>query len=165
MNKCFALTWHPRVSAHTKSYSPIRVKAWIELGTQLRSRLIQPKLVWKIMTELELETAKCSLSNVGLRKVELLDIVKVLDPNKVDRSKYPFAKRSTSFIIRTTSECFMFETLSQVEKDKIIAGLKLTIARLGSKIVMEDESILDEFFSPFANVDPGRPPPVLGGKH
>ena len=161
LNKCFALTWHPIAKSERKSYSPVRVKAWIELGTQLRSRLIQPKLIWKIMTESELQSTKCSFSNIGLSKVELLDIVRVLEPNKVDRTKYPFVKKSCCFSVHTVSDSFMFEAVSQVEKEKLVTGLKLSIARLGSKIVMGDESVFEEFFSPFGDVDPGKPPPIL----
>ena len=152
------------VSTKIKSYSPIRVKAWIELGTQLRSRLIQPKFVWKVLTENELESTKSSVSNVGLKKLELLDIMRVLD-DQVDRSKYPFAKRSCSFTTETSSEKYLFEATNNLERDKIVTGLKLAIARLGSKIVMQDESVLGEFFSPFGDVDPTLPPQIFQSSH
>jgi len=164
LNKCFILIWHPVVSTKIKSYSPIRVKAWIELGTQLRSRLIQPKFVWKVLTENELESTKSSVSNVGLKKLELLDIIRVLD-DQVDRSKYPFAKRSCSFTTETSSEKYLFEATNNLERDKIVTGLKLAIARLGSKIVMQDESVLGEFFSPFGDVDPTLPPQIFQSSH
>jgi len=161
VNRCMVLIWHPTPSKGRSKVAPVRVKAWIELGTQLRTRLVQPKFVWKIMTEEEIQGTKSCVSNKGLQKTELLDILRVLEVNEIDRKKYPFAKNCSSLMIETLSQTLFFEAESAVARDKLVVGLKLVIARLGSKIVTGDESVFDEFFSPFGNVDPGRPPSMF----
>mmetsp|Transcript_24167 Transcript_24167/g.37262 ORF Transcript_24167/g.37262 Transcript_24167/m.37262 type:complete len:785 (+) Transcript_24167:429-2783(+) len=161
INRCMVLIWHPTPSKGRSTVAPVRVKAWVELGTQLRTRLVQPKFVWKIMTEEEIQGTKSCVSNKGLQKTELLDILRVLEVNEIDRKKYPFAKKCSSLMIETLTQTLFFEAESAVARDKLVVGLKLVIARLGSKIVTGDESVFDEFFSPFGNVDPGRPPSMF----
>jgi len=83
--------------------------------------------------------------------IELLDIVRVLKPDSIDRDEYPFAKLKNSFILHSSAEeqVFLFECTSEQERDRFVHGLKLLVARLASKIIVGDEKVFDEFFTPW----------------
>jgi len=40
----------------------------------------------------------------------------------------------------------LFEAGSEVERDRLAYALKLAVARLGSKIIVGDAGVFDEFF-------------------
>lgn len=68
----------------------------------------------------------------------------------MDKKKYPFAKTSCSFIIRTSDdEEFIFETINQKARDQLVYAWKLVVARLASQAVVGDgEGMVGEFFVP-----------------
>ena len=53
---------------------------------------------------------------------------------EIDRMKYPFAKRSCSFVIQSFTKEMVFEAVCETERNDIVDGLKMMVARLGSKI-------------------------------
>jgi len=51
----------------------------------------------------------------------------------------------------------LFEAGSEVERDRLAYALKLAVARLGSKIIVGDAGVFDEFFVT-GNGVPGEAP-------
>ena len=146
------LVWH-------QPEGPVAVYAWIELGSQLRSALIQPKLMWKPVHETEDERGALGITtHINLHSVDLLDISRILAANKIDRKLHPLAKRKCSLSIETFDHNLLFEASCQKERDALVKGLKGLVARLASKIIVGDERVFDEYFTPFGSVVPGEAP-------
>lgn len=158
------LVWHKDTTLKP-TVTSIAVHAWIEHGTQLHSALVQPKLCWR-----EVYTKDCKskgeLQTVfTFHAVDLLDISKIIPMNEVlDRSKHPFVKRRSSFLVEAFGGCqeMIFEARDEAERDDIVEGLKLVVSRLGSKIMVGDSSVLTEFFTPLGSV-PGNIPTIITG--
>jgi len=155
MNMRMNLVWHPTPCEGETNLPPIYVKAWIEQGHQLRNALIQPKFIWTNKHELEGKIRQMGLIGQNLHSVDLLDISRILTVNKVDRTMYPLAQRRSSFIIETFDRKMLFEASSQKSRDRIVHGLKIMVARLGSKIIVNDDTVFDDFFTPTAAAVPG----------
>jgi len=153
MNTRMTLIWHP--TAATNSYktpsSPLAVCAWIELGQQLRKTIIQPKFMWRLSNQKE-------MSSINLHGIDLLDIARIFELNKVNRVLYPFARKQNSLSIETLEHSYIFEASSESEKNQIVYAMKLIVARLGSKIIVNDSSVFDEFFSCQNAGVPGKEP-------
>ncbi len=154
MNSKRVLLWH-RPSTVDKIFHPIAVHAWIELGSQLDTTLIQPKFCWRKSYEKELHD-RSVLRIRRFNAVDLLDISKVVAVSKsIFRGKYPYMQRKSSYVIEAFGQELLFEARNETERDDIVEGLKLLVARLGSKIMMGDGRVLDEFFSPLGATVPG----------
>jgi len=154
MNTRKILVWHGN-----ENDSPVAVKAWVELGTQLQTALIQPKFMWHgTLGKDKHEVERRVLNKLTFHSLELLDITKVVPTEHINRKRYPFAKRSHSFLIQAFSKEMLFEAISEKERDDIVDGLKMTVARLGSKILVGDGRVLNEFFTPTGASVPGEPP-------
>ena len=78
---------------------------------------------------------------------DLMDIVKVLTVDKVDRSLYPFAKPLCCFLVKTLDKSFLFEAKSASERERIVRSLKLLVSRMGSQLLVGDQSFFTEFFT------------------
>jgi len=152
LHRRMMLVWH-------QPEGPVAVYAWIELGSQLRSALIQPKLMWKPVHETEDERGALGITNhINLHSVDLLDISRILGANKIDRKLHPLAKPTCSLSIETFDHNLLFEASCQKERDTLVKGLKGLVARLASKIIVGDERVFDEYFTPFGSVVPGEAP-------
>mmetsp|Transcript_22366 Transcript_22366/g.53009 ORF Transcript_22366/g.53009 Transcript_22366/m.53009 type:complete len:842 (+) Transcript_22366:487-3012(+) len=152
LHRRMMLVWH-------QPDGPVAVYAWIELGSQLRSALIQPKLMWKPVHETEDERGALGITNhINLHSVDLLDISRILASTKVDRKRHPLAKSKCSLSIETFDHNLLFEASCQQERDALVQGLKGLVARLASKIIVGDERVFDEYFTPFGAVVPGEAP-------
>ena len=152
LHRRMMLVWH-------QPEGPVAVYAWIELGSQLRSALIQPKLMWKPVHETEDERGALGITNhINLHSVDLLDISRILASTKVDRKKHPLAKSKCSLSIETFDHNLLFEASCQEERDALVQGLKGLVARLASKIIVGDERVFDEYFTPFGASVPGEAP-------
>lgn len=152
LHRRMMLVWH-------QPEGPVAVYAWIELGSQLRSALIQPKLMWKPVHETEDERGALGITNhINLHSVDLLDISRILAATKVDRKKHPLAKSKCSLSIETFDHNLLFEASCQEERDALVQGLKGLVARLASKIIVGDERVFDEYFTPFGASVPGEAP-------
>mmetsp|Transcript_13657 Transcript_13657/g.19534 ORF Transcript_13657/g.19534 Transcript_13657/m.19534 type:complete len:534 (+) Transcript_13657:353-1954(+) len=153
MNAKINLIWH-KSSEKSRASSPIAVSAWIELGSQLRSALIQPKFMWRPHHQ----TGSSCISTEDLHYVDLLDISRILLMSHKDKELYPLAKMSCSIVLQSFDRRIIFQASSELERDWIIYGLKLTISRLGSKIITGDEEVFSEYFTPFQASVPGDVP-------
>ncbi len=139
------------------------VRAWIEQGSHIHGGLIQPKLMWQETCGKETKASDGSrsiLNTMTFHSVELLDISKVVPLLNVNRELYPFAKKSCCFIVEAYEKEMIFEAETIAQRDEIIHGLKVLVARLGSKIIVGDRDVLHEFFSPIGTV-PGEAPAIL----
>lgn len=157
------LVWHR--SMNTES-SPIAVHAWIEHGSCIQAGLIQPKLMWQESCGKERKDGeRFVLNEMEFHSLDLLDISRVAPLSRVDRTMYPFAKRSCCFFVQAFDKELMFEAESGADRDKFIKGLKVLVARLGSKIIVGDKDVLEEFFTPASSEVPGTAPYILTGEH
>lgn len=154
------LVWHRKTNRKT-SKAPVAVHTWIEHGSQLESILIQPKFCWRKTHGKE--SQERSILNISdYHSVDLLDISRIVPADHyVDRVKYPFVKRSSSFLIEAFDQELVFEARDEIARDNVVEGLKLLVARLGSKIILGDGRVLDEFFSPMGAYVPGKKPPIF----
>merc|ERR1712228_579803 len=146
--------WHPALANNKQA--PQCVTAWIELGQQLRKTIIQPKFMWR--RKQPSGKGRVSISNDDLHGLDLLDIARVLDVNRINRNIHPFARKSCSFYLETLENSYLFEASSEAEKSHIVHALKLIVARLGSKIILNDNSVFDEFFTNAFFSVPGKGP-------
>jgi len=169
LHRNMKLVWHPMPSS-TKSQtspSPVCVAAWIELGSLLKNIVIHPKLMFKPIVNNtksqhvhQQKVQLCSQDDVI--SVDLLDINRIMEVDSINRKMYPFAKLRTSFIVSTKSgKSFLFEASSEKEKEQFVQSLKLLVARFTSMIVVEDETVYDEFFTHDNLTVPGEAPLVI----
>lgn len=153
------LVWHR--SMHYEA-SPIAVNAWIEHGSYIQAGLIQPKLMWQESCGKERKDGeRFILNDIQFHSIDLLDISRVIPLGRVDRTEYPFAKSSCSFFIQAFEKELIFEAESTAERDNFIEGLKVLVARLGSKIIVGEKDVLEEFFTPTSSEVPGTAPAIL----
>lgn len=122
------------------------------MGSRLYNRVIQPKFMWRENYQPNLLNHKrLGLSGKSPHSLDLLNMIRILKPTTLDRTMYPFAKIDRTFtILSHTNENFVFEAASTEERDWLVHGLKLVVARLASMIIVGDEHMFVEFFSPWA---------------
>lgn len=158
-NERLILIWHPTQSKNTPNRSPLCVKVWIESGVYLvDGTFLLPKLTWIKASEDSGSGSqrKNKRQQKALRKFDLLDVCRICPTEKVDRRLHPFASASKSFYIETGNEVFLMEAQTSAERDRIVYGLKLVIARLASLLMLRDMRAADEFFG--ASTVPGEAP-------
>ena len=161
MNRLWTLTWHPsqkmlksdKANFSKSIYQSRTVQVWFERGNRIhRSDIVEPKLMWRDAYHPELSSfRRLNESTIhGPHQVCLLSICRVLDAKNLDRYKYPFAKKSCSFIIKTSdNDEYLFEAEDENKRDRIVHSWKLVIARLASIAVVGDgEGMVGEFFVP-----------------
>lgn len=143
----------------TRPATPTSVRAWFEFGRRLGNLVVQPKLVWcpTYQPRTACQNKNCSTSRrhwalpSTLQALDLLTMVRVLQPTTLDRDLYPYARLGRTFQITSQdSRVFMFEAASRSECERFTTGLKLMVARLASIVIVRDEAMLHEFFSPWA---------------
>lgn len=151
------LVWHRPFES-----SSVAVHTWIEHGSYIHAGLIQPKLMWQESCGKERkDSERFILNKMSFHSIDLLDISKVIPLNSVDRELYPFAKKSHCLMIQAYDKEMIFEAESANERDIFIEGLKILVARLGSKIIVGDKDVLEEFFTPASSSVPGQVPDIL----
>lgn len=153
--------WHPTQSKNNPNRSPICVKVWIESGVYLvDGTFLLPKLTWiKASDDAKRTIAQKKYKQEqekALQKFDLLEVCRICATQTIDRKLHPFASASKSFYIETGSEVFLMEAQSSEERDRIVYGLKLVIARLASLLMLRDIRAADEFFG--AGAVPGEAP-------
>lgn len=171
LNRTWTLTWHP-VKTNTPSktntktntttttqeataQSPRCIRLWFERGNRIRgNNIVEPKLMWRDAYNPQLSSYRKlndSITKKGPNQICLLSICRILQiSDTLDRHKYPFAKKSCSFLIRTCEdEEYLFEAQSEKEREEIIYLWKLVVARLASQAVVGDgDKMVGEFFVP-----------------
>jgi hypothetical protein len=156
------LIWHPSPYVNvtgtnppslSSSKSPVAVKGWFEMGSRLYNRVIQPKFMWRENYQPDLLNHKrLGLSGRSPHSLDLLNMIRILKPTSLDRSACPFAKIDRTFtILSHTNEQYVFEAASAEERDWLVHGLKLVVARLASMIIVGDDHMFVEFFSPWTS--------------
>lgn len=135
---------------HVPGRTPGCVRFWIEAGVHLiDDTYILPKLCWCPY----LETSK-------LTKIDLLDVCRIR--NLTSRSQATIlADPRTSFMIETQKDSFVMEAPSEKDREKIVYGLKLTIARLASLLMVRDMRAVEEYFTSVNNMVPGQAPSTM----
>lgn len=162
MNETWTLTWHPTPKGKTSSKisktrnstsitAPRCIQLWFERGNRVRRNdIVEPKIMWRDAYHPDLASQrKLNFSTTqGPHQICLLSICRVIEAKTIDRKKYPYAKKSCSFMIRTSDdEEYVFEALNQKQRDHIVHTWKLVVARLASQAVVGDgEGMVGEFF-------------------
>lgn len=135
-----------------------------EVGAHLDHMVVQPKFTWSPVLQPNLEEdRKILLSGSQPHSVELLSIIRVNTPSPDqrpslsgggwNRSLYPFCRLDRTLCVTTNDlnhPYLVFEARSQTERDWLVVALKLIVARLASIIIVRDEDMLLEFFSPYS---------------
>lgn len=153
------LIWHRASFANAKS---VAINAWIEHGSCINSGLIHPKLMWQERCGKENhKNDRFVLNDMEFHSIDLLDISRIIPLNNVDRRIYPFVKKTRTFAIYTCEKEILFEAETTKQRDHFVKGLKILVARLGSKIIVGDKNILEEFFTPSSSQVPGHAPDIL----
>lgn len=159
------MLWHPTQSRDNVNRVPTCVNLWFERGSTLYNSQhpIQPKLMWSAAHERHLHAKVLNVSVESPDIIDLLDISRILNVRHIDRRLHPFADLRKSFIVETRSQPFLFEAQTVAERDRIVVGLKMIVARLASLLMTKDYRVMDEFFgSPLAEV-PGEAPEWASG--
>lgn len=150
-NERFNLMWHPTPSEDDANRRPVCVKVWIEAGVYLSDgTFLLPKLTWSRASQED--------EQVRLENLDLLDVCRICPSKKIDRNQHPFAVTHKSFFIETHRELFVFQAQTADERDRIVYGLKLVVARLASLLMLRDIRAAEEFFGAIANMVPGEAP-------
>lgn len=150
--------WHPTQSDEDSNLRPICAKIWIESGVYLSDgTFLLPKLTWCRASHDEGNQA-------SLEKLDLLDVCRICPTKKIDRQQHPFAVTQKSFFVETQRDLFVFQARSTEERDRIVYGLKLVVARLASLLMLRDIRAAEEFFGAIANMVPGEAPAWARGK-
>jgi hypothetical protein len=132
--------------------SPVSVRCWFEMGSLLRSILIPPKFMWRETYIPDIDNRKLSSSCREPMSVEILNMVRILTPTELDRTLFPYAKLDRTFTIKLVqeSDLLVFEANTIVERDWFVHNLKLVVARLASMVIVGDDQMFLEFFTPWS---------------
>jgi hypothetical protein len=173
-NVRFPMVWHPPTNTKktapgmadrvSMTPSPVAVHGVFEVGAHLDNMVVQPKFTWSPVLQPNLEEGrKILLSGSQPHSVELLSIIRVNKPSPTtapsitgsgwDRSRYPFCRLDRTLCVTTNDLAhpyLVFEARSPSERDWLVVALKLIVARLASIIIVRDEDMLLEFFSPYS---------------
>lgn len=128
------------------------VAATFEVGTHLDQKVVQPKLSWTSKNKNKDQKKKYQVDSDW---IELLSIIRVFTPRSLNRKLYPFARTDRTICIVANDDrnpYLVFEAESPAQRDWLVTALKMTVARLASIIIVKDESMLMEFFSPYAAI-------------
>jgi hypothetical protein len=162
-NKTTTLVLHPLSDSNKpgsvqSARRPVAVDAWLERGQHLAYALIQPKWIWKVKPQLNVEGQSNVRQKFCLQGIELLDITRILKMDETERCSQSFAKPSHCFFVKSIyDEEFCFEAKSKRERNRVVSSLKLLIARFGAKVLTGDPQVYYEFF--WINGDvPGKAP-------
>ena len=144
--------WHPTQTNEDSNLKPVCVKAWIEAGVYLSNgNFLLPKLTWS-------RACRDDIQEIALKGLDLLDICRICPTKKVDRQQHPFAITHKSFFIETHTDIHVFQAQSTIERDRIVYGFKLVVARLASLLMLRDIRAAEEFFGAIATIVPGEAP-------
>lgn len=130
------LIWHPSKNQANSSRSSLQyVAAWIEFGSKLQSTLVQPKFIWVPAYQPALQRKRLN-AHAKVNAIDLLDICRIAEESeKIDRSQFPFARKSNSFSVHTIcGDAYLFEVQDSLTRENVVRGLKLLVAELASMV-------------------------------
>ena len=160
--------WHPTQDEQNPNRPPVCVKVWIVSGVHLfDGTFILPKLTWAKASESQEEPdgdSRFRQHNKPFKSMDLLDICRIHPTDRIDRELHPFPSAARSFYIETATELFLMEAQTSEERDRIVYGLKLVVARLASLLMLRDSRAADEFFGLMAGNVPGEAPTWAQGE-
>ena len=163
MNDRLLVLWHPTQSVEQPNRVPVLARLWIESGVYLiDGSFLLPKLSW-VNVNGPSHQGVTRMSN-HVNKIDLLDICRIRVCNQVDRTKHPFANYRLAWYVETQTDTFLFECETADERERIVYGLKLVVARLASLLMLRDVRAADEFFGLVANGVPGEAPTWATGE-
>jgi len=152
--------------SNTCTPTPIAVHASFEVGAHLEHLVVQPKFTWTPVVQPNLTNnnehgtnnnrinrRELLLSESAPPQIELLSIIRVNKPPRLDRKNYPYARLDRVCCITTNDPNYpnlVLECPSEQERDWLVFSIKLIVARLASIIITRDEDMLHEFFSPYS---------------
>mmetsp|Transcript_3611 Transcript_3611/g.8045 ORF Transcript_3611/g.8045 Transcript_3611/m.8045 type:complete len:221 (-) Transcript_3611:38-700(-) len=154
------LVWHPPAKRETsrdavepgESNTPVSVQGWFEMGSRFRTKIVQPRFVWRETYQPSLNQRKLGMSCRSPEALDILSIMRVLEPTSVDRSEFPFIKIDRCFSVTSSGgHTYLFEASTAAQRDWFVSGLKLVVARLASMVIVGDSQMFAEFFSPWAH--------------
>ena len=158
-NERLTLMWHPTQTKCRPNRPPICVKVWIEAGVYLADgTFLLPKLSWMKACGTPSGPRYLISTLVEPHKIDLLDICRIRPTDKIDRRLHPFPDSRKSFAVETQTDLYLFEARGRDERDRIVYGLKLVIARLASLLMLRDIRAAEEFFGSVASMVPGEAP-------
>lgn len=140
------------VSSSSKGTTPVSVQGWFEMGSRFRSKIVQPKFMWRATYQPDLGQRRLSMSGRTPESLDILSMIRILTPTSIDRTKYPYVQLNRCFtIITNTNAQYVFEASTPAQRDWFVYGLKLVVARLASMVIVGDGQMFSEFFSPWAH--------------
>ena len=155
-NETLTLMWHPTQSEEYPNRSPVCVNLWIESGVYLvDGSFLLPRLSWSVAYENDLGSKKLNVSKAEPDQIDLLDVCRIRVTEKIDRKLHPFPDPRKSFVIETQDEIYCFEAQTADERNRIVYGYKLVIARLASLLMLRDSRAVEEFFGSASAMVPG----------
>ncbi|CAB9502879.1 expressed unknown protein [Seminavis robusta] len=155
-NETLTLMWHPTQSEKHPNRSPVCVNLWIESGVYLvDGSFLLPRLSWSVAYENNLGAKKLNVSRSEPDQIDLLDVCRIRVTEKIDRKLHPFPDPRKSFVIETQDETYLFEAQTADERNRIVYGYKLVIARLASLLMLRDSRAVEEFFGSASAMVPG----------
>ena len=165
-NERLTLMWNPTQSKTRQNLAPVCVKVWIESGVYLiDGTFLLPKLSWSKLYKGDKSSGNYPNERpTEPHSIDLLDICGIRATDKIDRRLHPFPDPRKSFVVETQTDIFLFESQSSEERDRIVYGLKLVIARLASLLMLRDVRAAEEFFGAMSNTVPGQAPRWSNGK-
>lgn len=130
---------------HQPKQRPQAFTVFMERGQKLACKIVPPKLSWKPIPKKGRGRIIKKEPTVSL---DILDIQRILALDEIDRQEYPLAKAGDSFLLKTINDCFCWQACSNMERDRLIASWKLTVARFGSFLVTGCDDGMEEYFVP-----------------
>ena len=167
LNSTWTLTWHPNAE-NRKEYNiphskPVCINMWLERGAVMTNSgvVVEPAFMWRDAYQpLLLTQHKLNNSSQKPWSMRLLNACRIapyfsssneVSPrSSLDRSKYPFARKNSSFLLKSCGgEEFLLEAKSPEDAIAITQRWKLVVARFACLAVTEDVGgIAREFFHP-----------------
>mmetsp|Transcript_57477 Transcript_57477/g.140284 ORF Transcript_57477/g.140284 Transcript_57477/m.140284 type:complete len:741 (+) Transcript_57477:273-2495(+) len=159
LNSTWTLTWHPNpdnMKDFSMSHQPVCTNIWLERGTVINNSgvVIEPAFMWRDAYQPNLtQRRQLNASTQKPWTMRLLNACRIAPCSsfsEIDRSKYPLARPSCCFFLKSCSgQEFLFEAQSTDEMKMITQRWKMAVARFASLAVTEDVSgIANEFFHP-----------------
>jgi hypothetical protein len=166
MNEQMTLIMHEDTPT-CKSFRPHGIYVWVERGQQLCNStiILPPKLHYKPIQKDTTGMMRVAFQRTEVSCINLLDIYRILPMESIDRKVHPFLKLQCSFVIKTHDRTLLLEAKSSSDRDRIVKGLRLCVARLGSMLLTNNDGLSEEFFLSQEILEPDDDPDWFDDMH